>query len=232
VDMRAFGIFGLYGQLLGFAGISRDITARRQAEEARQRLAAIVEYSHDAIISESLDGVITTWNRGAEAIFGYTAAEAVGQPITMLAWPGYEDDMRELLRRIGTDDVVERYETLRRHKDGGCVAVSLTLSPVRDDAGGLIGISKIARDITTQKRQEELAQRQSQLLDQAYEPILVRDAQGRIVYWNKGAERLYGWTAGEAIGRIEPRIAANHVWGAAGRHHVARWNATGTGRAN
>ncbi|MGD0369388.1 MAG: PAS domain S-box protein, partial [Acidobacteriaceae bacterium] len=145
VDMRAFGIFGPYGQLLGFASISRDITARRQAEEARQRLASIVEFSYDAIISESLDGIVVTWNRGAEMIFGYMAAEMIGEPITRLAWPGYEDDMRELLRRIGTEDIVERYETLRRHKDGRCLVVSLTLSPVRDDSGRLIGISKIAR---------------------------------------------------------------------------------------
>ena len=206
VDMRAFGIFGPYGQLLGFAGISRDITARRQAEEARQRLASIVEFSNDAIISESLDGVITTWNRGAEAMFGHTAAEAVGQPITMLAWPGYEDDMRELLRRIGSDDVVEHYETLRRHKDGRCLVVSLTLSPVRDSAGKLTGISKIARDITEQKTQQEEAQRQAQLLDQAYEPILVRDHEDRITYWNKGAERLYGWTAAEAVGRVSHEL--------------------------
>jgi PAS domain S-box-containing protein len=206
VDMRAFGIFGLYGQLLGFASISRDLTARRQSEETRQRLASIVEYSNDAIISESLEGVITTWNRGAEQMFGYTAAEAVGQPITLLAWPGYEDDMRELLRRIGSDDVVEHYETLRRHMDGRCLVVSLTLSPVRDDAGKLIGISKIARDITQQKEREELARRQAQLLDQAYEPILVRDHHDRIVYWNKGAERLYGWTAAEAVGRISHEL--------------------------
>ncbi|MGA8531047.1 MAG: PAS domain S-box protein, partial [Acidobacteriaceae bacterium] len=192
VDMRAFGIFGAYGQLIGIANVSRDITARREAEETRQRLASIVEYSHDAIISESLEGVITTWNRGAELIFGYSAAEVVGQPVTLLAWPGYEDDMRELLRRILADEVVEHYETLRRHKDGRCLAVSLTLSPVRDDAGNLIGISKIARDITQQKEREEISQRQAQLLDQAYEPILVRDHQDRIVYWNKGAERLYG----------------------------------------
>lgn len=206
VDMRAFGIFGPYGQLLGFAEISRDITERRQAEETRQRLASIVEFSNDAIISESLDGAITTWNRGARAIFGYTAEEAVGQPITMLAWPGYEDDMRELLQRIGGDDVVERYETLRRHKDGRCLVVSLTLSPVRDDAGRLIGISKIARDITEQKRQEELAERQAQMLDQAYEPLLVRDHQNRITYWNKGAERQYGWTAAEAVGRVSHEL--------------------------
>jgi PAS domain S-box-containing protein len=206
VDMRAFGIFGLYGQLLGFASISRDITVRREAEETRQRLASIVEFSYDAIVSESLDGVVVTWNRGAETTFGYTAAEMIGQPIVRLAWPGYEDDMRELLRRIGSDEVVEHYETLRRHKDGRCLVVSLTLSPVRDDAGKLIGISKIAHDITEQKKQQELAQRQAQLLDQAYEPILVRDPQDRIVYWNKGAERLYGWTPAEALGRVSHEL--------------------------
>ena len=202
VDMRAFGIFGGYGQLIGIANVSRDITARQEAEETRQRLASIVEYSHDAIISESLDGVITTWNRGAEGIFGYTAEETVGRPITMLAWPGYEDDMRELLEQICRDQAVEHYETLRRHKDGRRLVVSLTLSPVRDAAGKLIGISKVARDVTEQKQHEEILERQSQLLDQAYEPILVRDHGDRIVYWNKGAERLYGWTATEAKGRI------------------------------
>ena len=202
VDMRAFGVFGSYGQLIGIASVSRDITARREAEETRQKLASIVEYSHEAIISETLQGEITTWNRGAETIFGYTAAEALGQPVTMLAWPGYEDDMRELLQRIRADEVVEHYETLRRHKDGRRLVVSLTLSPVRDDAGKLIGISKIARDISEQKEREDLSRRQAQLLDQAYEPILVRDPQDRIVYWNKGAERLYGWTAVEAKGRV------------------------------
>jgi PAS domain S-box-containing protein len=201
VDMRAFGIFGAYGQLLGIAGVCRDITVRRQAEETRNWLAAIVEFSHDAIISESLDGFVTTWNRGAEAIFGYKAEEIVGRPITTLAWPGYEDDMRELLRRLHSEETIEHYETMRRHKDGRRLVVSLTLSPVRDDAGKLIGISKIARDITQQREREELAQRQSKLLDHAYEPILVRDHEDRIVYWNKGAERLYGWSADEAIGR-------------------------------
>ena len=206
VDMRAFGIFGAFGQILGIATVSRDITARRQAEEIRQRLASIVEYSHDAIISESLDGTITTWNRGAESMFGYAADEVIGKPITILAWQGYEDDMKELLHRIRNDEVVERYETLRRHKDGRRLVVSLTLSPVRDDSGKLIGISKIARDITEQKEREELANRQAQLLDQAYEPILVRDHQDHIVYWNKGAERLYGWTAAEVRGRVSHEV--------------------------
>ncbi len=201
VDMRAFGIFGPYGQLLGIASVSRDITARRQAEETRQRLAAIVESSHDAIISESLDGTITTWNRGAELTFGYTAEEAVGQPITMLAWPGYQDDMQELLRRVREEEVVEHYQTLRRHRSGRRLVVSLTLSPVRDQAGKVIGVSKIARDITEEREREDLARRQRQLLDQAYEPMIVRDPADRIVSWNKGAERLYGWSAAEARGR-------------------------------
>lgn len=202
VDMRAFAIFGKYGQLIGIANVSRDITARRTAEEARRRLASIVEFSHDAIISESLDGIISTWNRGAQAVFGYSAEEMIGQPITVLAWPGYEDDMQALLETIRSDKAVERYETLRRHKDGRRIVVSLTLSPVRDESGRLIGISKIARDITEQKEREELSRRQAQLLDQAYEPILVRDHQDRIIYWNRGAERLYGWAASAALGRV------------------------------
>jgi PAS domain S-box-containing protein len=202
VDMRAFGIFGPYGQLLGIASVSRDITARQQAEETRQRLAAIVESSHDAIISESLDGTIMTWNRGAELIFGYTAAEAIGQSVTILAWPGHEDDMRALLRRVRNEEVVEHLETLRQHKSRRRLVVSLTLSPVRDTAGKVIGISKIARDITEQREREELARRQGQLLDQAYEPMIVRDPQDRIVAWNRGAERLYGWSAAEARGRV------------------------------
>ena len=206
VDMRAFGIFGTYGQLLGIASVSRDITARQQAEETRLRLAAIVEYSHDAIISESLDGRVMTWNRGAEAIFGYMAEEIVGQPITTLAWPGYEDDMRELLRRLRAEETIEHYETMRRHKDGRQIVVSLTLSPVRDGAGQLIGISKIARDVTQQKAREEQTRRQAQLLDQAYEPIIVRDHEDRIVYWNKGAERLYGWTPAEALGKVSHKL--------------------------
>ena len=202
VDMRAFGIFGSYGQLLGIASISRDITARRQAEETRQRLAAIVESSHDAIISESLEGTITTWNRGAELMFGYTAEETIGRPITLLAWPGYENDMQELLRRVRDEELVEHQETLRRHKSGRKIVVSLALSPVRDGSGKVIGISKIARDITEARESEELARRQQQLLEQAYEPMIVRDAQDRIVSWNKGAERLYGWTAAEARGLV------------------------------
>ncbi|HEX4005827.1 MAG TPA: PAS domain S-box protein [Acidobacteriaceae bacterium] len=202
VDMRAFGIFGAYGQLLGIACVSRDISTRLQAEETRLRLAAIVEYSHDAIISESLDGFVMTWNRGAEAIFGYTADEIIGKPIVTLAWPGYEDDMRELLRRLRNEETIEHYETMRRHKDGRRLVVSLTLSPVRDGTGKLIGISKIARDITEQKEQEEVSERQAKLLDQAYEPIIVRDHRDRVVYWNKGAERLYGWTTAEAKGRV------------------------------
>ena len=206
VDMRAFGIFGAYGQLLGVACISRDITGRLQAEEARNRLASIVEFSHDAIISESLDGIITTWNRGAQAIFGYKAGEIVGQPVIKLAWPGYEDDTRELLRRLRNEETIERYETMRRHKDGRRLVISLTLSPVRDDAGRLIGISKIARDITQQREREELAERQAKLLDHAQEPILVRDHLDRIVYWNKGAERLYGWPATEARGRVSHEL--------------------------
>jgi len=206
LDMHAFGIFGEYGQLLGVASVCRDVTERVQAERNRQQLASIVEYSNDAIISESLDGIVTTWNRGAERTFGYRYDEMIGQPIERLAWPGYEEDMRELLQRVLGEETIEHYETVRWHKSGRKVVVSLTLSPVRDGNGNLIGISKIARDITQQKEREELSTRQAQLLDQAYEPIIVRDPQDRIVYWNKGAERLYGWKAAEAQGKVSHEL--------------------------
>src|SRR5260370_16212784 len=125
-----------------------DITDRKRAEEARYRLAAIVESSDDAIVTKSLDGTITSWNKGAERIFGYSAEEIIGCPITMLAAPGSSDDPLGILERIRQGERVEHYETLRRTKDGPNIFVSLAVSPIRDAAGRIIGASKIARDIT------------------------------------------------------------------------------------
>jgi PAS domain S-box-containing protein len=125
---------------------------RRQSLTANQRLAAIVESSDDAIIAKDLNGIITSWNGAAERIFGYTAAEMVGKPIAILAAPGHLDEMPEILSRIRQGRSVQHYETRRRRKDGGILDVSLTISPVRDSAGEIIGASKIARDITEQKR--------------------------------------------------------------------------------
>jgi PAS domain S-box-containing protein len=155
------------GEIVGAVNMLVDITDRKQAEEARSRLAAIVESSNDAVIAQSLDGTITSWNKGAERIFGYSAEEIVGRPITTLAAPGSLDDPLAILERIRQGERVEHYETLRRTKDGRDICVSLTVSPVTDTAGQIIGASKIARDITEQKRLEEALRDRTRQLAEA-----------------------------------------------------------------
>jgi two-component system, chemotaxis family, CheB/CheR fusion protein len=118
-------------------------------------LAAIVESSDDAIVSKTLDGTITSWNPAAERLFGYTAEEVIGHPISILAPPDRENEMPANLERIRRGERVERYDTVRPRKDGSLVDTSLTVSPIRDETGRIVGASKIARDITTRKQAEE-----------------------------------------------------------------------------
>jgi PAS domain S-box-containing protein len=138
-----------------FTAYVREITERKHAEEMRKQLAAIVESSDDAIISETLDGAIASWNAGAERIFGYTAEEVLGRPITLLVPCEHHDEELQILEKVRQGFGIAHYETVRRRKDGSKIHVSLTLSPVRDSSGRLIGASKIARDITERKRAEE-----------------------------------------------------------------------------
>jgi PAS domain S-box-containing protein len=156
------------GDITGLVVVFRDISERKQAEEARAKLAAIVESSEDAIISKDLNGVITSWNRGAEHLFGYTALEAIGQPVTMLIPPDHLDEEPDILARIRRGESVTHYETVRRRKDGTLFDISLTVSPLRNSGGQIIGASKVARDITHRKRNEEALRRaQAQLADRA-----------------------------------------------------------------
>jgi PAS domain S-box-containing protein len=143
------------GTVTGICGIATDITERKLLEAASRHLAAIVEDSDDAIISKDLNGLITSWNRGAERLFGYTAEELVGKPIAILAAPDHRDEMPVILSKIRAGQRVEHYETRRRRKDGEIIDVALTISPVRDDSGQVIGASKIARDITERKAIEQ-----------------------------------------------------------------------------
>lgn len=131
------------------------ITLERSAEQVRQELAAIVKSSQDAIVSKDLNGVIVSWNRGAERLFGYGADEAIGQPITMLIPPDQHDEEPTILQRIRRGERVDTYETLRRRKDGETIDISLTVSPVRDADGRIVGASKIARDISERKQAKE-----------------------------------------------------------------------------
>jgi len=143
------------GKIVGGINMLIDVTRSNEAEIASRRLAAIVESSDDAIISKTLDGIITSWNRGAESIFGYTAAEAMGQSISLIIPPerrGEEDDVLAHLRR---GEKIDHFETERQTKDGRRLNISLTISPIKDSTGRIIGASKVARDITEHKRAEE-----------------------------------------------------------------------------
>ena len=143
------------GALAGAVNMLVDISDRKRAEEYAERLASIVESSDDAIVSKDLNGVIASWNRGAERLFGYTAAEAVGQPISMLIPEERLDEEPGILARIRRGERIDHYETVRRRKDGALIDISLTVSPVRNAEGRIVGASKIARDITEQKRARE-----------------------------------------------------------------------------
>ncbi len=153
-SVQANPIFAPDGRYDGGVALVTDISDQRRADEARARLAAIVDSSADAILSEALDGTITTWNRGAERLYQYTAAEIVGRSISMLMPPGMGDDEVHLLDQVARGGAVRHYETKRRRKDGALVEVALTVSPIRDAAGTVIGASKIARDLTAQRQIE------------------------------------------------------------------------------
>src|ERR1700733_11120579 len=179
-----------------------DVTERKQAERVTSLLAAIVDSSDDAIISKKLDGTITSWNKGAERLFGYKAEEAVGQHITLIVpWERHSEE-ENILRRLARGERVDHFETERKRKDGANVDVSLTISPIRDAAGGVIGASNVARDITERKQAERALSEQARLLDLSNDAILVRDASDHVTFWNKAATELYGFTREEALGRV------------------------------
>ncbi len=138
-----------------FLGIVEDITQRKEADAMRNRLAGVIEHSDDAIVTKTLDGIITSWNPAAERIFGYSAEEVLGRPVTLLIPPDHIDEGPAILERLRRGERIDHYSTVRRRKDGALIDVSLSVSPIKDYSGRIIGASKIARDITAQKRSEE-----------------------------------------------------------------------------
>jgi PAS domain S-box-containing protein len=164
-----------FGRTTGAVNMLVDITEHKRAAAAARRLAAIVESSEDAIVSKDLQGVITSWNNGAEKLFGYTADEAIGRNIAMLIPVERDDEEPAILDRIRRGESLEHYETVRRRKDGRRLDISLTVSPIRDESGTIVGASKIARDITRRKRAEEevaLARDQAQAASRAKDEFL------------------------------------------------------------
>jgi len=150
-----FPIKNSSGEVIAYGTVTRNLTEAHLAEQRLRSLASIVETSDDAIVSKNLDGLITSWNKGAEHVFGYSAKEAIGQPITIVIPGDRQSEEREILTRIRRGERIDHYETVRQRKDGSLIFVSLTVSPVKNAEGRIIGASKIARDITGQKRNQE-----------------------------------------------------------------------------
>jgi PAS domain S-box-containing protein len=179
-----------------------DVTGRNQAQRTTSLLAAIVDSTDDAVVSKTLDGTITSWNQGAERLFGYTPQEALGQPITLIVPLDRRSEEEEILRKLARGERVDHFETVRVRKDGAMLDVSVTISPVKDADGRVLGASKVARDITERKRAERTLAKQARLLDLSTDAIFVRDAADRVTYWNKAASEMYGFTPEEAMGRV------------------------------
>ena len=185
--------------------VARDVTERKNAEETVQRLASIVESSEDAIIGKNMEGMITSWNRAAEKMYGYTAAEAIGRDLSLLVPPEKQAEIQAIKERIGRGQPIESLETQRRTKSGSLLDVSVSISPIKDATGRISGTSTIARDITLHKRSEGQLKLQSAALEAAANAIVITDHEGTIVWANRAFTTMTGYSEEEVLGK-NPRI--------------------------
>ncbi|MGH6704421.1 MAG: PAS domain S-box protein, partial [Bradyrhizobium sp.] len=197
----------------GWVSTHEDVTQRRKAEVAlgeyaqrEQLYIAAVESSDDAIVTETLDGIITGWNPAAERLFGFTAAEAIGRRIDIIVPRELLGDVEDFLRKIRSGDKVDHHETQRLHKDGHRIEISLSMSPIKAKSGEIVGAAKVARDISARKKaQEALRDSESMardIIDGALDAFIQTDEAGRVVEWNPRAEQIFGWSRKEAVGKL------------------------------
>jgi PAS domain S-box-containing protein len=231
-DMMARGraFYDETGKAIRMSGVSQDITERKKAEEASRRLAAIVESTDDAIVGKDLNGFITSWNKAAERMYGFSANEILGHSIERLSAPdagGFEQRLMDEVKRGET----RQYEVERVRKDGVRIVVALTSSPVRNLEGNIIGVSSISRDITEQKRAErelkESRARLSGIIGSAMDAIISVDSDQKVTLFNTAAERMFRYSVAEALGKpldifIPERFRRDH------RKHVGEFGQTGT----
>ena len=197
------------GQPIAIIELNSDITERKLVEVELRRVAAGVDSSADAILSKDPDCRITSWNRGAQRLFGYTASEIVGQHVSVLVPADRAGEEQGILDRVLRGEDIGRYETQRLAQDGTVIDVSITVSPIYGTSGDVIGASSIHRDITERKRAEEELRLRAELLDLAHDAVIVRDpVESRVGFWNREAQAIYGYSREEALGRVTHELLA------------------------
>jgi PAS domain S-box-containing protein len=189
------------GAVVGASVICRDVTQQREALAAAQRMASIVEFSGEAIFGRTLDGIITSWNPAAERMYGYSSEEIVGKPINLLIPEDRTGEIEAILAKISAGQPVEHLETIRVRRDGTVFPVSLSVSPINGAGGAVVGASVISRDLTEQKRALAVAQHLAAIVESSDDAIISGSLDGIITSWNPAAERMYGYSSAEIIGK-------------------------------
>jgi PAS domain S-box-containing protein len=226
-------MLGPDGKINGLIGIYEDITEYRALWERIEKLAAIVESSEDAILSFDLQGNVVSWNAGAEKVYGYSADEMTGRSVSVLLPPDRPDEFSVFIKKIKQGITVDRLETSRVRKNGQIINVFVTVSPVKNASGEIIGASSIARDITESRRAEktlrENAQTMAAITSSAQDAILMMDAAGNICFWNEAAARIFGYQVEEALGKNLHRFLAPQRYLGAHLEAMRRFQISGEG---
>ena len=189
------------GDVLLVITARRDVIKQRRAVEGAQLTAAIVEFSDDAIIGSTLEGVVTSWNPAAERMYGYPSQEIIGTYVGRLSPQHRASELKDCLARLKAGQAVERLETVRARRDGTVFPASITMAPIRDEDGAIVGVSVICRDVTEQRKALEAAQRMAAIVDGSHDAIISGSLDGVITSWNPAAEAMYGYSGREIVGK-------------------------------